>query len=103
MPHIKISEQAKDDLGRFADFLAKVEAPHKVSEAMLTIHSAFKTLSSNPFIGREYPIDGYNCFRELVIKHGKSGYVALYFFDKEADLVTIHAIRHQKEVGYTHE
>ncbi|MBB5274336.1 hypothetical protein HNR26_000374 [Rhizobium rosettiformans] len=38
--------------------------------------------------------------RELVIPFGETGYVALYRYDEEADLVYILAFRHQREAGY---
>ncbi|MFZ4539708.1 type II toxin-antitoxin system RelE/ParE family toxin [Propionivibrio sp.] len=37
-------------------------------------------------------------FRELVIDFGDSGYIARYHVSP--DLVTVLAIRHQREVGY---
>ena len=100
MSQVKLSDQATEDLGRFADFLIQAGVPHKTEVAISTILTAFEVLISNPLIGEAYPLDGYDNFHELVIKYGKSGYIALYSFDKKADLVVIHAIRHQKEVGY---
>ena len=41
--------------------------------------------------------------RELVISQGKSGYVALYSYEREEDVVLLLAIRHQKEAGYVHQ
>lgn len=38
--------------------------------------------------------------RELVIPHGKTGYVALYAFSPEDDLVRLLALRHQREAGF---
>lgn len=100
MPQVKISEQAGQDLGRFADFLIQNGVPAKATEAVSVILASFKLLRSNPLTGRAYPLAEYTNFRELVISYGQNGYVALYTFDQDADLVTIHAIRHQKEVGY---
>lgn len=37
-------------------------------------------------------------FRELLIGFGDSGYVALY--RHEGDIITVLALRHQKEAGY---
>lgn len=39
--------------------------------------------------------------RELSIRFGSSGYVALYRYDDTADAVVILTIRHQKEAGYS--
>jgi plasmid stabilization system protein ParE len=41
--------------------------------------------------------------RELVISQGKSGYVALYSYEREADVVLVLAIRHQREAGYVYQ
>jgi ParE toxin of type II toxin-antitoxin system, parDE len=38
--------------------------------------------------------------RELVIPFGERGYVALYRYEAEADLLYILAFRHQREGGY---
>jgi plasmid stabilization system protein ParE len=37
--------------------------------------------------------------RELVISRGKSGYVALYSYERNSDTILILTIRHQREVG----
>ena len=37
--------------------------------------------------------------RELVISHGSTGYLALYRYHEIRDLVTVLAIRHQRELG----
>jgi plasmid stabilization system protein ParE len=100
MPQVKLADQATEDLGRFADFLINNGVPHKAEEAISAILSAFELLISNPLAGKRYEMEGYNDFHELVIAYGQSGYVALYSFNIKADLVVIHAIRHQKEVGY---
>ena len=100
MSQVKLAEQATQDLGRFADFLSQAGVPHKTQDALQTILTAFERLASNPRAGKSYPLETIHPFYELVIKYGKSGYVALYAFDEEKDLVVIHAVRHQKEIGY---
>lgn len=57
---------------------------------------AFEVLGSSPRIG-QLVADG--C-RKLVIGSGSHVCVALYRYDESADLVTIVAIRAQKESGY---
>jgi toxin ParE1/3/4 len=57
---------------------------------------AFEVLGSSPRIGQPVA-DGY---RKLVIGSGPHVCVALYRYDESADLVTIVAIRAQKESGY---
>lgn len=63
------------------------------------IASAVELLARHPQIGRR--VEYY--MRELVISHGKTGYVALYDFDPDQDVVVILAIRHQREAGYEDE
>jgi plasmid stabilization system protein ParE len=60
------------------------------------IVEAIDVLQRNPQIGR--PADGGR--RELVIGRGASGYVALYSYVRELDIVFILAIRSQREAGY---
>jgi plasmid stabilization system protein ParE len=60
------------------------------------IAEAVELLARHPQIGR--PAE--HGLRELVISRGKSGYLALYDYDRESDLVAILAIRHQREAGY---
>lgn len=38
--------------------------------------------------------------RELVISHGRTGYVALYDWLEAIDTVVVLALRHQREAGY---
>lgn len=57
---------------------------------------AFEVLGSSPRIGQP----SANGCRELVIGRGLQICVALYRYDESADLVTILAIRAQKESGY---
>lgn len=57
---------------------------------------AVETLASHPLIGRR--IEGE--VRELVISYGKTGYIALYRFLPEQNLIRILAIRHQRELDY---
>jgi len=49
-------------------------------------------------IGRR--LRGHSSLRELVVSHGKSGYVALYEYSPAASLVRVVAVRHQYEAGY---
>lgn len=54
-------------------------------------------LENQPQIGR--PVEDMDPeYRELPIRFGSSGYVAIYYCDE--DRVTILAIRQQKEAGY---
>lgn len=87
------------------EFLAQ-EDPAAASDAVERILEAIELLERHPFIGRPVELD----LRELVISHGKSGYVALYRVvsssgrpasaDEEELQVHIAAIRRQREAGF---
>ena len=65
--------------------------------AVTAMRQGVGVLGQQPGIGR--PIDEMpDEFREWIIDFGDSGYVARYRLD--SDVVTILAMRHQKEVGY---
>ncbi len=95
MPRVLLSERALADLERLADFLIQVE-PGRADGALATILDALGVLERHPLMGR--PIDGV--LRELVVGHGRSGYVALYRHRPRLDRVEVLALRHQREAGY---
>ena len=84
------------DVQRLYRFLAlkNIDATKRAVTAM---RQGVRVLGQQPGIGRlidEMPDE----FREWIIDFGDSGYVARYRLD--SDVVTILAMRHQKEVGY---
>lgn len=87
--------RAYADLQRLAEFAATggSEAAQRVIDL---IASAVEMLEHHPLIGR--PVE--SGLRELVISRGKTGYIALYDYDSDDDLVVILAVRHQREAGY---
>lgn len=90
------SRQALLDVQRLYRFLA-VKNMDAAKRAIKTVRQGVKVLGHQPGIGR--PIeDMHDEFREWMIDFGDSGYVARYRID--ADVVTILAVRHQKEVGF---
>jgi plasmid stabilization system protein ParE len=90
-----VSEQAARDIDRLCDFLLEA-MPHEATRTGDLIFGAIEILKSHPAIGR--PLG--RGLRELVISRGKTGYLALYLYDAEADAVSVMAIRHQRESGY---
>jgi plasmid stabilization system protein ParE len=96
MPQVIFADEAKEDLVRLRAFLG-VRNASAARRAANSITNAINTLKTHPEIGRPVPTmpDGN---RELTIEFGDSGYVALYHFGGE--LVTVLALRHQKECGY---
>jgi plasmid stabilization system protein ParE len=95
MAAVEYNPQALADLDRLFDFLAATN-PVAAGSACATILDAAGILERHPLIGR--PVRG--SLRELVISHGRTGYVALYRISAAADRVEILAVRHQREAGY---
>lgn len=77
------------------DFLLGTE-PAAALETVDLVAEAVQILGNHPLIGR--PVE--HGLRELVISRGKSGYLALYSYEREHDTVLVLAIRHQREAGY---
>lgn len=95
MARIRYANRALSDLERIADFLAP-EGEDAQLDALDLIDEAIAVLVRHPLIGRLVEHD----LRELIISHGKTGYIALYSYEAEQDAVLILAIRHQREVGF---
>jgi plasmid stabilization system protein ParE len=89
------SERALADLERLTDFLLDTD-PGAAPETIGLIEEAVRVLRRHPMMGRpvEYRL------RELVISRGRTGYLALYSIEEEAEAILILAIRHQREAGY---
>jgi plasmid stabilization system protein ParE len=92
------SKLALTDLNRITDFLL-AQQPSAVHSTLDLIDEAISLLVRHPLIGRSVEVG----LRELVISHGRSGYVALYSFEQAHGLVNILAIRHQRESGFDFE
>jgi plasmid stabilization system protein ParE len=91
-----VSLEAADDLEALVDFFVSDMPEHAVRTVDL-IMNALNIMQDHPNIGRplELPL------RELVISRGRTGYVALYEYDAQADVVVVLAIRHQRQAGYS--
>ena len=96
MPRLSWSPSAILDVQRCYKFLKQNNA-EAAKKAVLAIQSQVRMIAKYPEIGRT-KIDMNSEYREWLIAFGDSGYIALYRF--EHDVVTILAVRHQKEVGY---
>ncbi|MBU1395688.1 MAG: type II toxin-antitoxin system RelE/ParE family toxin [Gammaproteobacteria bacterium] len=104
MPQVKFAPAALRDLEQLREFL-RPKNPAAAKRAAAVITKAVKVLGQHPQIGRpveETDVDvddteGHT-YRELPIGFGDSGYVMLYRHDGE--LVTVLALRHQKEVSF---
>jgi plasmid stabilization system protein ParE len=95
LTRLVLSPTAFRDIDRLTDFLLDSDPAAAIETTPLLI-SGLRVLRQHPLIGR--PVErGY---RELVISRGDTGYVALYKFDIEHDLVIVLTIRHQREAGH---
>ena len=88
---------ALDDLERIFEFDAQRD-PAVALDHVEVVRSAVAILDAHPEIGQ--PAGRGTTLRELVISHGKTGYIALYEYSPIEKLVRVVAIRHQREVGY---
>jgi plasmid stabilization system protein ParE len=86
---------ALSDIDHLFDFLAQHD-PSVAATAAELIVDAIAVLERHPGIGR--PVRGN--LRELVISHGRTGYVALYRFLPQRNRVEVLALRHQREAGF---
>lgn len=95
MARVAYAPGAVADLERLYDFLAQHD-PGASLAAATAIADGVSTLERHPLIGR--PAEAG--MRELVISHGRTGYVALYDWLEAVDTVVVLALRHQREAGY---
>ena len=95
MARIELAPGVANDFDRILEHLASsiVEnARQRIGE----IIAALDVLEHNPLIGR--PVS--HAKRELVIGRRSHGYLALYRYVTEVDIVFVLAIRSQREAGY---
>lgn len=97
MPRLIITAKAAQGLERCRLFL-KTKNPQAAKKASQLIKQHLALLEEEPEIGRLS--EGSDNMRELILPFGSSGYVALYHYDSQKDVVLILAFRHQKEAGY---
>jgi plasmid stabilization system protein ParE len=95
VPSLRYSDEAIADLERIADFLATEDSTRGQAAAAL-IREGLTILERHPLVGRIaiHPV------RELIISHGRSGYIALYSYDAKRNRILVKAIRHQREAGF---
>jgi plasmid stabilization system protein ParE len=95
MTRLLFTGRALRDIERVTAFLMDT-LPQEALETATLISQGVGLLRDHPEVGR--PIG--RGLRELVISRGRTGYLALYRFDADADVVSILALRHQREAGY---
>lgn len=98
--NVRFTKDAEDDIVRLYEFiLARDDGDWLLAErALKAIKMAVNNLQFSPFSHRKV-IAGNSFIRELIIPFGATGYVALFEIESDV-LVTILAIRHQREDDY---
>jgi plasmid stabilization system protein ParE len=94
---VRFSLEAKGDIERLFALLADGDIG-SATNALQNIKQALTLLEKFPFSCRKAKGDN-PFFRELLIQHGRSGYVALFEIEDD-ETITIVAIRHQRETDY---
>jgi addiction module RelE/StbE family toxin len=94
LAQIKYAARAWQDLERIFDFYAG-DDPALASRIISLVIEAVEVLSAHPLIGRHAELG----LRDLVISSGRTGFVALYRYRDDQEIVRILAIRHQREAG----
>lgn len=94
---IRFTKTARDDIKRLYAFLI-AQDNHAANHAIETINKAMELLKTFPFTCRKAKADT-PFLRELIISFGANGYVALFEIEEEK-IVTILAVRHQREDDY---
>lgn len=107
MPRLIVTAGAVRGLERCRLFLARKD-PAAARRAAKVIQEQFTLVAANPGIGRPSLLNPDRRdpdrddpeLRELVMRFGAGGYVALYRHDRTQDAVLVLAFRHQREAGY---
>jgi len=94
LAQVKYAARAWQDLERVFEFYAG-EDPELASRIVSLVIEAVEVLSAHPLIGR--PAE--QGLRELVISSRRTGFVSLYRYREDHEIVRILAIRHQREAG----
>ena len=93
---VNITVEGKRDIERLDDFLWAQTDP-LAGDLYAFLIKALRLLEHQPGVGRPVTAD----LRELIIGHGRSGYLARYKYRRALNIVTVLRIRHQGESGYT--
>jgi plasmid stabilization system protein ParE len=94
---VRLTRGARDDLLRLTTYWRDKDIA-TARRARAAIEKALVMLRDFPFSCRKAD-DDQTFLREMLIPFGAAGYVALFEID-EANMVTVLAIRHQREDDY---
>lgn len=95
MTRIELAPEVLEDFDRIIDHLAQFEVPD-ASARIGEVLDAIQILSHSPLIGRK--VKGGK--RELVIGRASRGYLALYRYVSDIDVVFVLAVRGQRESSF---
>lgn len=95
MTRIELAPEVLKDFDRIIDHLTQFEVPDAAAR-ITEVLDAIQILSHSPLIGRK--VKGGK--RELVIGRASRGYVALYRYISDIDVVFVLAVRGQREAGF---
>jgi len=98
---VRFTREAELDLVRLYEFVLSRDVTDWaiVERALEAIRHAMSGLARSPFSYRKASGGDSPFVREVVIPFGSSGYVALFEVE-DSDVVTILAVRHQREDDY---
>lgn len=98
---VRFTREAEEDLIRLYEFILDRDVTDwaLAERALESIRHAISSLQHSPFSFRKASGQGSPFLRELVIPFGSAGYVALFEIEG-SDVVTILAVRHQREDDY---
>jgi plasmid stabilization system protein ParE len=97
---VRFTREAERDIVRLYQFILERDPGDWVlaDRALDAVRHGIRGLEQSPFSYRKAPA-GNPLLRELIIPFGSAGYVALFEIEGN-DLVTVLAIRHQREDDY---
>jgi toxin ParE1/3/4 len=98
MARIELAAAIGDDFERILEHLFRYDVRNPASRLEELVES-IDILKRSPMIGRPLP----SGLRELIIGRRSRGYVALYRYVAESDVVFVLAIRSQREEGCSRE
>ena len=98
MARIELAGAIGDDFEQILEHLFRYDVRNPASRLEEIVES-IDILKRSPMIGRPLP----SGLRELIVGRGSRGYVALYRYVAESDVVFVLAIRSQHEAGYSRE
>jgi plasmid stabilization system protein ParE len=98
---VRFTHEAEDDLVRLYQFILERDVTDwaLAERALDAIRHAITGLEHSPFSYRKASGQRSPFLRELVIPFGSAGFVALFEVEG-SDVVTILAVRHQREDDY---